>query len=66
MEFSAEEKAQIEAPLKMAMKSLLDAMEVAASVAAKHSENKVDDVLVPMMAPAAKAVLLQMIDGMKL
>jgi hypothetical protein len=66
MEFSAEDKAKMEVPLKAALKQLVDFAEVAGSIAAKNSENKIDDLIIPVLSPMAKDFLYKMIDSGKL
>lgn len=66
MEFTAEQKAAIEAPLKEALVKLVEAVEIATKAAAENSSNKVDDVVVPALAPMAKAAVVKLVEGMKL
>lgn len=66
MEFSAEQKAAIEVEVKESLKHMGKAMVLVANYAAVNSENKVDDVVVPVLSPIAEAALLDLIGKLKL
>lgn len=66
MDFTEEQKAQMEPMLKQAMKSMVEVMSMAGHFAAVNSSNKIDDVIEPAVNPIAKGALDKLIDGMKL
>ena len=66
MEFTAEQKAAIEVEVKESLKYMGKAMVLVANYAAVNSENKVDDVVVPVLSPIAEASLLDLIGKLKL
>ena len=66
MEFTAEQKAAIEVEVKESLKYMAKAIVLTANYAAINSENKVDDVVVPVLSPIAEASLLELIGKLKL
>lgn len=66
MEFSAEQKAAIEVEVKESLKHMAKAIVLTANFAAVNSENKVDDVVVPVLSPMAEQALLELIGKLKL
>lgn len=66
MEFLPEEKLEMEKHLKVAMKEIVEALVLAGGYVAKKTENKIDDVAVPLAADPAKAALFKLIEEMKL
>lgn len=66
VEFSPEQKAKIEVHIKAAAVSIVGALEEASLAVAQNSENKIDDVVVPVLAGPAKQALIDLINGLKL
>lgn len=66
MEFTAEQKLAIEADLKESLKHLSKALVKTAGFLAANSENKIDDIVVPVLAPTAEQALIDLIGKMKL
>lgn len=66
MEFTAEQKAAIEVDVKEAFKHLTKALIKVAGALAANSENKLDDVVVPVIAPTAEQALIDLIGKLKL
>lgn len=66
MEFTAEQKADIESDVKESLKYLAKALVKTAKYAAINSENKIDDVVVPVIAPTAEQSLVDLIGKLKL
>lgn len=66
MELSPEVKAEAEAKIKLVLNTIVELVEVIGMDVAKQSENKVDDVLVPVLSPLAKEALKSIIDGIKI
>lgn len=66
MEFTAEQKAAIEVDVKESLKHLSKALVKTAGFLAANSENKIDDIVVPVLAPTAEQALIDLIGKMKL
>lgn len=66
MEFSAEQKARIEVPLKESLKKLGEAMIEVQKAVVENSANKIDDVIEPVVRPMAVEGLNKLIDSLKL
>ncbi len=66
MEFTAEQKAAIEVDVKESLKHLSKALVKTASFLAANSENKIDDIVVPVLAPTAEQALIDLIGKLKL
>lgn len=66
MEFTAEQKAAIEVDVKESFKHLTKALIKVAAALAANSENKLDDVIVPVIAPTAEQALIDLIGKLKL
>lgn len=66
MEFTAEQKAAIEVDVKESLKHLSKALVKIAGFLAANSENKIDDIVVPVLAPTAEQALIDLIGKMKL
>lgn len=66
MEFSAEQKAKIEVHVKNALVDIVEALNETALAASANSENKIDDLVVPVLSGPAKAALIDLIKGLKL
>lgn len=66
MEFTEEQKAAIEVEVKEGLKHIAKAMVLSANYAAVQSENKVDDIVVPVLSPMAEAALIEFIGKLKL
>lgn len=66
MEFTAEQKAAIEIDVKESLKHLSKALVKTASFLAANSENKIDDIVVPVLAPTAEQALIDLIGKLKL
>jgi hypothetical protein len=66
LEFTPEQKAKVEVHIKAACVSLISALEEASLAVAQNTENKIDDIVVPVLAPTAKQALIDLIGGLKL
>lgn len=66
MEFTQEQKEGIEVHVKSACIEIANALEKVSLAVAANSENKVDDVVVPVLSGPAKVALVDLIKGMKL
>ncbi len=66
LKFSDEQKAKIEVHIKAALVAVVGALEEAALGLAANSENKIDDVVVPVLSGPAKEALVKLIQGIKL
>lgn len=66
MEFTPEQKAAIEVDVKESLKHLSKALVKTAGFLAANSENKIDDIVVPVLAPTAEQALIDLIGKMKL
>lgn len=66
VDLTEEQKADIAIDVKAALKSLTKASMKAANAVAKNSENKVDDVIVPLLSGPAEEAINNLIDGIKL
>lgn len=66
MDFTDAQKAAIEVEVKEAAKHMVKATVLAANALAANSENKVDDIVVPVLSPMAEQALLELIGKLKL
>ena len=66
MEFTQEQKAAVEVEVKESLKHIGKAIVLVANYSAVNSENKVDDVVVPVLSPIAEAALIDLIGKLKL
>jgi hypothetical protein len=66
LEFTPEQKAKIEVHAKAALVSMVGALEEVALAVSANSENKIDDVVVPVLAGPAKQALIDLINGIKI
>ena len=66
MQLNDEQKAKVEVHVKAACISLVNAFEEVSLALAVNSENKIDDVVVPVLAGPAKQALIDMIGKLKL
>lgn len=66
LELKEEQKLAVAVELKEALKHIAKAMVLSAGFLAQNSENKIDDIVVPVLAPTAEAALLELIGKIKL
>lgn len=66
MELTQEQKEGIEVHVKAACIEIAHAFEKIGLAIAANSENKVDDIIAPVLAGPAKAALIDLIKGIKL
>jgi hypothetical protein len=66
LELSVEQKALIEADIKEAAKHIVKALVKVSNALALNSENKIDDIVLPVVAPLAEEALINLIGKLKL
>jgi len=66
MDLSPAAKEEAEVKIKLILNTLVELIETVGTDVVKQTENKVDDVLAPVLAPLAKEALKSLIDGIKL
>lgn len=60
------QKEAVSVELKEALKHIAKALVLSAGFLAQNSENKIDDVVVPVLAPTAEQALIELIGKIKL
>lgn len=66
MEFSEDQKAKIAVHVKAALVAVVAALNESALALAANSENKIDDIVVPVLSGPAQSALIDLINGLKL
>jgi hypothetical protein len=66
MQLTPEQKTALEVPVKETLKALVNLLEVTTLMAVEATATKLDDAVIPLIEPIAKAKLLEVIDGLKL